>query len=210
MTTVLQALAKPALVPWAARTAAEAVLDDPATYDTVEKAAAAVYSKRDTAADRGSLIHGFAEATARGAEIDLAGVPEDARGHAQAFLAWTRAMRPTPLFTEANVYSDAHAYAGTTDLIAAFPDRQVRLVDFKTTGDLYREVALQLEAYRRADFIVPHVGEPRRIILPPAAETAAVLLRADGTYEHRTMRGDLETFLALLRVWRWMHKKEAA
>lgn len=47
-------------------------------------------------------------------------------------------MRPTPLFTEANVYSDHFGYAGTTDLIAAFPDRQVRLVDFKTSGDLNR------------------------------------------------------------------------
>lgn len=34
VTTVLQALAKPALVPWAARTAAEAVLEDPETYST--------------------------------------------------------------------------------------------------------------------------------------------------------------------------------
>ena len=211
VTTVLQALAKPALVPWAARTAAEAVLEDPAAYDTVEKAAAVIYRKRDTAADRGSLVHSLAEATARGAEIDLASVPEAARGYAHAFLAWARAMRPTPLYTEANVYSDRYGYAGTTDLIAAFPDKQVRLVDFKTTSDLYREVALQLEAYRQADFIVPHVGEPQRIPLPPVAETAAVLLRPDGTFEYRTMRGELDVFLALLRVWTWMRNgKEAA
>ena len=210
VTTVLQALAKPALVPWAARTAAEAVLEDPATYNTAEAAAAAIYRKRDSAANRGSLVHSLAEATARGAELDLAGVPEDARGYAEAFLAWTRAMRPTPLFTEANVYSDRHGYAGTTDLIAAFPDKQVRLVDFKTTGDIYREVGLQLEAYRQADFIIPHVGEPRRIALPPVAETAAVLLRPDGTFEYRTLRGDLEVFLSLLRVWQWMRRKEAA
>lgn len=210
VTTVLQALAKPALVPWAARTAAEAVLEDPAVYDTAEKAAAVIYRKRDSAADRGSLVHSLAEVTARGAEIDLTGVPKDARGYAKAFVAWTGAMRPTPLFTEANVYSDHHTYAGTCDLIAAFPDKQVRLVDFKTTGDLYREVALQLEAYRQADFIVPHVGEPRRIPLPTVAETAAVLLRPDGTYEYRTMKADLDVFLSLLRVWRWMHRKEAA
>ncbi len=210
VTTVLQALAKPALVPWAARTVAEAVLEDPEAYDTAERAASVICRKRDAAADRGSLIHSLAEAVARGADIDVTGVPADARGYAEAFLAWARAMRPAPLFTEANVYSDQHGYAGTTDLIAAFPDRQVRLVDFKTTGDLYRETALQLEAYRQADFIVPHVGEPRRIPLPPVAETAAVLLRPDGTYEHRTMRGDLDVFLALLRVWRWMRGKEAA
>lgn len=210
VTTVLQALAKPALVPWAARTAAEAIFEHPDEIDTAEKAAAAIYRKRDTAADRGSLVHSLAEAASRGAEIDLVGVPDAARGYAQAFVAWTRAMRPTPLFTEANVYSDRHGYAGTTDLIAAFPDRQVRLVDFKTSGDLYREVALQLEAYRQAEFIVPHVGEAKRIPLPPVAETAAVLLRPDGTFEYRTMRGDLDVFLALLRVWRWMRAKEAA
>ena len=56
VTTALQTLAKPALVPWAARTAAEAVLEDPEAYDTAEKAAVVIYRKRDTAADRGSLI----------------------------------------------------------------------------------------------------------------------------------------------------------
>ena len=83
--------------------AAEAVLEDPATYNTVEAAAAVIYRKRDTAADRGSLVHSLAEAMARGAEINVALVPEEARGYAKAFLAWTRAMRPSPLFTEANV-----------------------------------------------------------------------------------------------------------
>lgn len=56
----------------------------------------------------------------------------------------------------------------------------------------------------------PHVGEPRRIPLPPVAETVYGLLRPDGTFEHRTLRGDLGTFLALLCAWRWMHGKEAA
>jgi hypothetical protein len=108
------------------------------------------------------------------------------------------------LAAKAIANSDQHGYASTTDLIAAFPDRQVRLVDFKPTGDIYRQVGLQLEAYRQADFIVPHVGEPRRIPLPPVAETAAVLLRPDGTYEYRNMLGDLDLFLSLLRVWQWM------
>lgn len=88
VTTVLGALAKPALIPWAARTAAEAVLEDPAAYDTVEKAAAVIYRKRDGAADRGSLIHSLAEVTTRGVDVDLAGVPADARGYAAAFMAW--------------------------------------------------------------------------------------------------------------------------
>lgn len=210
VTTVLQALAKPALVPWAARTAAEAIFEHPDEIDTTEKAVAAIYRKRDNAADRGSLIHSLAEAVARGAEIDLAGVPDAARGYAQAFVAWARVMQPTPLFTEANVFSDTHGYAGTCDLIAVFPDKQIRLVDFKTSSDVYRETGLQLEAYRQADFIVPHVGEVRRIPLPTVVETAAVLLRPDGTFEYRTMRGDFEAFLALMRVWRWLRGKEAA
>ncbi len=210
VTTVLQALAKPALVHWAARTAAEAVLANPEEVDTAEKAAAAIYRTRDRAADRGSLVHSFAEAYARGAALDTDGLPETVRGYGRAFRAWVETVRPVPLFTEANVYSDRHGYAGTTDLIAAFPDRQVRLVDLKTTGDVYLEVALQLEAYRQAEFIVPHVGAPRRIPMPPVAETAAVLLRPDGTYEHHVLRGDLRVFLALLEVWKWLHGKEAA
>ena len=62
------------------RAHAPAVLEDPDTYSTAEKAASAIYQKRDTAADRDSLVHSLAEATARGAEIYMDGVPEDARG----------------------------------------------------------------------------------------------------------------------------------
>ncbi len=45
--------------------------------------------------------------------------------------------------------------------------------------------------------------------MPPVAETAAVLLREDGTFDYRTLRGDMEVFLALKRVWEWV-KEEAA
>ncbi len=212
VTTVLEVLAKPALIHWAARTAASLVLSDPDTYDTAQKAAGGIYGARDKAADRGALIHSFAEALARGAALDVAGLPEEMRGYGRAFLSWAQTVRPVPLFTEANAYSDRHGYAGTTDLIAAFPDKQMRLVDFKTGGAIYPEVGLQMEAYRNCDFILPHVnGDPAQLVLmPPVAETAVVLLREDGTFDYRTMRGDFEAFLALLRVWQWLHQKGAA
>ncbi len=211
VTTILGVLNKPALVHWAARTAAGLVLDDPQAFDTSAKAAAGIYLARDRAADRGALVHSFAEALSRGAEIDIEGVPELARGYARAFLSWVAQARPVPLFTEATVLSDRHEYAGTTDLIAAFPDHKLRLVDFKTGNALYPEVALQMEAYRNCDFIVPHVnGDPGKPIpLPPVAETAAVLLREDGTFDYRTLRGDLEVFLALKRVWHWLGEEAA-
>lgn len=211
VTTVLEVLAKPALIHWAARTAASLVLADPDTYDTAQRAAGGIYAARDKAADRGTLIHSFAEALARGATLDTDGLPDAVRGYGKAFVSWTQTVRPVPLFTEANVYSDQHGYAGTTDLIAAFPDKQIRLVDFKTGSAIYPEVGLQMEAYRACEFIVPHVnGDATRTIpVPPVAETAVVLLREDGTFEYRTMRGDLRVFLALKHVYEWLHQKEA-
>jgi hypothetical protein len=213
VTTILGVINKPALVHWGARTAASLVLEDPVRYNTCEAAAGGIYGVRDRAADRGSLIHSIIEALSRGADVNIEGILDHARGYVLGFLSWWTQVRPVTLFSEATVLNTQHHYAGTTDMIFATPsDKSVRLLDVKTSGDGYREVSLQIEAYRRCDKLIPHVGgnPARPIEMPPVTATMVLLLREDGTFRYEELRGDFEAFLAAKRLWEWHHTKGAA
>lgn len=209
VTTVIDSLSKPALIIWGARTAASLVLNDPVTFDTAEKAAAGIYSARDKAADRGQTIHSWIEAYSKGAPLDPEAVPEAYQGYARAFLKWAgqfglRDPETEILQTEANIYSDTHMYAGTTDLIARVR-RVTFLVDFKTSkdGSLYDEVGLQLAAYEGGEFILTRDTPPARIPMPEITTTMAVGLGADGGVQTRLTNDPLRVFLALKEVWQW-------
>ena len=202
VTEILSILAKPALVPWAARTAAALVLDDPFKYDTAEKASGAIYAVRDKAADRGSTIHSLAEAIVRSGQVDLDSVPEQFRGYGVALNHFWRDFRPTVIETEANVYSDEHMYAGTTDLICEIGGR-THLCDYKTGKDIYKEAALQLCAYRYADFILTKDTPPIRLDMPDIEATAVVLLGDDGTFLFKEVDAPFDAFLAAKRLWQW-------
>ncbi len=151
-----------------------------------------------------ALIHQLAEGYARGMPPAVGALPAPAQGYARAFLSWATVLRPVPVFAETFVVNDTYKYAGTLDLVAVLGDGQAWFVDFKTMDMIYREATLQAEAYRRAEWIYPpNAAEP--IPMPPVVETILVLLRDDGTYEHRVLLGDFEAFLAALRLWEWTH-----
>src|SRR5574337_885782 len=86
VTGILSVIAKPALVHWAARTAASLVLSDPDEYDTAEKAAAGVRGATKRAADRGSTVHSLAESLDRGGQVALETLPDALKPHADAYL----------------------------------------------------------------------------------------------------------------------------
>lgn len=156
VTNVLNVMNKPALVTWAARTAAELVLNDPYEYDSAQKAASGIYGKRDSAADRGSTVHSAVEAILNGAPIDIEAMPEAFRGYAQSFARWYETVQGnfTLIHSECSVYSTIHGYAGTTDLVCKLGGHTY-LIDFKTGKGLYPEVGLQLSAYKHADLWLP-------------------------------------------------------
>lgn len=206
VTTILSCLARPALIYWAAKTAAGLVLEQPDRFDTAEAAAGGIYAVRDKAADRGSLIHSLAEAFARQGAVEV--VPDAIKGYADAFWSWVNVAQPTPLFTESNVYNRTHRYGGTLDLLVALPDKSLVIVDFKTSPRVYDEVELQLAAYRNAEFIVPHLDATQRIPMPTVSKTACVLLRENGTFAYEELNGDFSVFLHLKAVHDWQRGKK--
>lgn len=198
VTDVLKALAKPALIPWAARTAAGLVLEDPETYCTPELAAQAIYGASKRAKERGTAVHAHAES---GAPLD----PELA-GYGRAIERFRAMHRPEVLHSEINVYSDTHEYAGTVDEIARLADGDVWLLDYKTREAnkpvaVYDESKLQLAAYAAAEFFLDPTG--KRLAMPQVDRTAVVLIGADGKANLIETEAPIHVFVALIEVWRW-------
>lgn len=179
VTTILSGgVPKPALTSWAAKSVAEYVAANLAEVSAIaaKDTAAAIdlmkgspWRQRDAAAVQGSAIHAWAEAHVLGKAP--AAPPKAQQPYLDGFLRFLDDWRPVYEMSEATVYSRRYGYAGTLDAIALL-DGARTLIDYKTGKGVYGEVALQLAAYRFAEF----VGMPNGDEAPmPSVDAAAVL-----------------------------------
>lgn len=209
VTTILKALPKDALINWAANATANAAIDrwdelaemkPAARLDALKKAR---YDDRDTAANRGTEVHHFAERYLNGEEVPI---PDDIAAHVESYIAWVDDWQPTPLLVEAVVMSHTYGYAGTVDLGVEFEDPDViarladamempELVDLgrpvRGIGDvktsrsgIFPETALQVCAYRYADVFIDDRGAEAE--MPEFDFAFALHVRADD-YEMRPL-----------------------
>jgi hypothetical protein len=189
-TIISQGMPKPALMLWAARSVAQYAVDIaedlPAMFDrmgrdAVVKALKRVpINERDAAADRGTQVHKYADTLMRGGEVT--DVPGELEPYVDSALRFMNDWQPRPLLTETLVASRRWRYAGTFDLVADLPDGRRVLFDYKTSrSGIWPETALQLAAYRNADF---YVGTDGVTEVPMAEigidEAMAVWVRPDG------------------------------
>ena len=174
VTTVLDVLAKEALLDWAARLAREG------------KKWRAV---RAEAGERGTISHHLLLQLLTGAGATLADLAPEHRPYGQAGFKWFFKRKPTVLECERMVASCDHRYAGRLDLFAEI-DGLKTLVDFKTvtrwaykkedgveTDELYEPYAenlLQLDLYQ---------GARIECGLEPADRGLIVRLGPDGEFE---------------------------
>lgn len=222
-------LPKPALLPWGIKSVAEAAVAKRKTLtamtiecETEGKCSpgnwcsscdaavrwlkSAPYQQRDKAADLGTRIHEAAEAYKLGRPMPE--WAEDIRPYMEQYVRWLVAHEPTFEATEATVYSRTERYAGTLDAIVTLADGRRLLIDYKSGKDVYPEVAIQLAAYRHAEFI----GMPDNTERPvPEVDGCAVLhLQATAdTPAFREVRADREvfaTFLYAREVFRWQEE----
>lgn len=214
VTTILKAgLPKPALIGWAAREVAQAVIDrrdvlmDFSDAELMDFLRNAPGRKRDAAANRGTEVHKLAQRLAAGEEVE---VPEELTGHVDSYLAFLDSFQPSNALLERPVFNRTHLYAGTIDLLADTPKLGKALFDVKTSGSgIYGEVALQLAAYGRAEFYVD--DEFNEIPLPPIDSYAAVWVRADGfdVYPVEVTEREFKTFLYVAQVAWWLDHRAA-
>jgi len=231
VTTIIAAIAKPALVPWAAKVEREAVSEAAADLYAQWAAAAGPQLPRAaylatlharlgqvkahqkvlaTAGDLGTEAHKLIEWTMRTALGADAGpkpiVRDPARFAFKAFEDWAARVALKPLLIERTIHSTVHGYAGTMDLLARV-NGVITLVDFKTSKAIYGEALIQSVAYSAA---LQEMG-----YLAPAAAVIVRLpkVETDPGFEVQTVPpvADLfPVFLAAKALWTWMQGQEAA
>lgn len=218
VTSVVDMLPKPFLTRWAAKSVAEFAVQHRAAYlglvDAGEPEAAVNLLKdapwRDTRASArtGDAAHKAFEAMAEGrtaaeAIAESEAEPDEVGPFARHFEEFLQEFSPEFLFMEEAVWSDTHAYAGSFDALMSVDGIKV-WVDWKTTrSGVHAQVALQLAAYSRADFILR--GDGSRVPLPKADKAACLLVRPEG-WSLTPVRIDddvFEAFLHLRGVFDW-------
>lgn len=181
------------------------------------------YRDLDEASGRGTEVHLLAERLARGETVE---VPEELRGHVEAYVRFLDEWRPTNALLERVVVNRRWRYMGKFDLIADFPGvwssgpwegRPIGrgLVDTKTSrSGIFAETALQQQAYRFAETMLDGDGE---VPMPKVDFVAALHVRADGydlipfdvTGDPKTDAA-FRTFLYAKQVGDWLDWKSGA
>lgn len=219
VTTILNGgIPKPALLPWGIKCVAEMAVEMadqlPAMVAADREAAikflkGSPYAKRDAAGDLGTLVHEAIEAHALGKPMPPA--PPEVQPYMRAFQAFLADFTPAFTATEASVYNRSQKYAGTLDGIATMTlplhdEPGSYLIDAKSGKGIYPEVALQLAAYRHAEFIgLPDGSEAP---MPKVDGALALHLTPDG-YRLIEVVADDEVFQAFLfarEVFRWQEQ----
>ena len=214
VTTILgRAIPKPALINWAKRVTAEYAVEnygqlgdlidtDPA--GAIDWLKGAAWRQRDKAANIGTAVHAAVERMILGESWqDIADSLEseiERRMFAQ-FASFVETCKPSFVMAEAPVFNREYGYAGTLDIVAEMDvplvghiedetDTRRFLIDVKTGKGVYAETALQLVAYRNAEFIgMPDGSEAP---MPPVDGAAVLHIRPDGWALVPVASGDRE------------------
>ena len=208
VTTVLsKSIPKPALIAWAANESAKFAVnqwDELATLpivDRLERIKNEWRGVRDRAALRGTEVHNLAEKVVHGEEVE---VPDHLAGHLEAYIQFLDDFQVVPVLVEKAVFSRSYKYAGTFDLVADI--NGVRwLLDIKTNASgVYAETALQLAAYRFADFYIE--DDLSEHAMPEVERTGVIHVTASG-YELVPVianRDEFATFCHAIQMANWM------
>jgi len=209
VTTVIDRIPKEALQQWKLRKLLEDFRTHKEHVDDMTPAAALTYltSLSETArlgsASTGTNVHRYLELVSTGQSPSLSN-SEELAGFYQQVDQFIVDYRPNFIESEARVYSNQWGYAGTLDAIIEIGGK-CYVMDAKSGKRVYPEVALQLAAYRNADFIGDPDGLERP--LPDCSRVAGLVLhiRPD-KYELRTVTIGPTVhgvFLSALEVYDW-------
>lgn len=202
VTTILdRGLPKKALINWAANATAEYAIDhwdelvNLAPSARLKRLQGGRYAAKDEAANRGTQVHKMGERLIAGERVTI---PDLLRPYIDAYLRFMDEFQLRATHTEAVVYSDTDRYVGTLDIIGdiLLPDMPEYdhlprdgdgyvcdcLLDAKTNrSGIFGETALQLAAYRYAEYLQPNPHDPDTATdMPEITWTGAVWIRPDG------------------------------
>jgi hypothetical protein len=207
VTTVISAgLPKPALMPWAAKMAAEYAVenwDELATLDETTrlgriKTAHSRYTSH--AGDIGDEVHSIIEAAQLGKPFPAWSSESDP--FVTKFIDFMMDIKPHFIESEVTLWSREYGYAGTADWIAEI-DGKVIYGDNKTGKRTYPEVGMQLSALGHADFILRPDGTEE--VAPEPDGYAALHIRPSGwSLKHiNESEACFHAFLACKEILKW-------
>jgi hypothetical protein len=209
-------LPKPALINWSANEVASYVCgnldeisglirkDPEGAYDFLKRVP---WRKKEKAADEGTAIHEAVEAYVLGKPMPTWPLP--LRGKMRAFERFLLEREPEYMdgMSEAPVFNRTERYAGTLDGIFTLGRGGLKgarcLTDVKSGKGVYPDVALQLSAYRFAEFVGAPDGSEHPM---PEVDAAVVLHLTETGYDLIRVRADEQTyrsFLYVREVYRW-------
>lgn len=225
-TIIAGGVPKPVLVNWAKKFTSEYAVDnlaklnalcEPDSDGNIDREGAvdwlkgAAFRDRDKKADLGTSIHTAIEAHTLGKPQPP--WPVAIKPKMAAFLKFLEDFSPEFLMSEASVFSRTEHYAGTLDAIVKIRAtgttletsgaERTLLLDFKTGKGVYPESALQLAAYRYAEFVGAPDGSEQPL---PECDGGAVVHLTDEGYELVEVVCDADVFKAFLyvrEVFRW-------
>lgn len=220
VTTILNVIGKPALVPWAKKVSLEKMraelygyVDDPlfGGQRTIERSQVdqiiAAASKRpdevrDAAGDFGTAAHGLIERILLGESVTPTPSFEAV---VQNFLHWYEGSGLQITASEKMVYSIAHGYAGTMDATAT-RGGQLVVLDWKTGNALYPEARLQVAAYAMA--LDEMIGTRHREAIIVRFAKDAPKKPEDAFEAYRLESDELAAaqgaWLSTVRLWTWL------
>lgn len=226
------AIAKPALINWAANTERAAVTE--AAADLFEEWSKLIVfpqmpreSYLSTLLVRLGTVKAHQKALAKGGEIGTqahklvewtmrtaigaeAGPKPDVSEKALwAFMAWedwAKSVALKPVLIEQTVYSKVHGFAGTLDMLARV-NGELTLVDLKTSKSIYPEMFLQVAAYQKALEEMGYVVPTGRVILRlPKLDTDPAFEVVDVPPVEELF----PVFLAAKELWKWSYQNDQA
>ncbi|MFC9768818.1 hypothetical protein [Rhodococcus jostii] len=212
VTTLLgKGVPKPALINWAGNTTAAYAVDhwdelgQLPPSQRLSELKAAKYKVRDAAAKRGIEVHAIADLLLQGKEVE---VPDELAGHVDAYVKFLNEFEPVPVLTEFQVASRQWRYCGTADMVIDLPGGRY-LADIKTSrSGIFGETALQLAAYRYAEFYLDNDGVEQPMAALGITGALGIWVRGDGYDVLPIEAGDREfkDFLHAAWVARWTER----
>lgn len=199
-TTILGAIAKPALAYWYGQEVYYAMVKDP-TLDE-KTALAAPYQSSKTAMSRGTTVHSIVEAY-KTTGLELEGIPEDFHLYAQAFYQFMKDHNVEIIEQEKSVFDDVNKVGGTLDMYCKIGD-SLHVLDIKTGKDIYPEASLQLSSYAHMLRLENKKVDAISVLL---LETGADKLPT-GNYKFAVQSESHEAFLSAKNLYEWLNREK--
>lgn len=186
VTTILNMLSKPALIPWAWKLGTQGI--DYRKY-------------RDDKADIGTLAHAYIMAHHKGEKVDDSCYSKDqidqAANSLLSYYEWEKGHTIKPLLIEEILISKEYGYGGTPDLVCIL-DGKLTLLDFKTGKGIYEEMHYQVGgAYRKLVEEAGHKVEQVIILNIPRSEDESFKVQYVNNFEN-----NWQIFFCCLQIYK--------